>query len=72
MKVRGEVRDSLTHTPIPYSAVFLTGTQRGILTDENGKFEIITAKPFTAIQVSVMGYDTKTIPVSKWHNADRC
>ena len=71
MKVRGEVRDSLTHTPIPYSAVFLTGTQRGILTDENGKFEIITAKPFTAIQVSVMGYDTKTIPVSKWHNGKK-
>lgn len=71
LRVSGVVRDSLSHTPVPYSAIFLVGSQRGSLADENGRFEILTAKPFSAIQVSVMGYDTKTIPASNWRNGKK-
>lgn len=59
--LNGLVRDSLTHEPIPYAAVFLRGSDRGVLTNDNGKFKIVTAKNFTSIDVSSMGYESKTI-----------
>ena len=59
--LNGIVRDSLTHEPIPYAAVFLKGSDRGGLTDEDGRFKIVTAKNFTAIEVSSMGYESKTV-----------
>ncbi|MDE7025197.1 MAG: carboxypeptidase-like regulatory domain-containing protein, partial [Paramuribaculum sp.] len=71
LRVKGEVRDSLTHQPVPFTAIFLAGTQRGALTDDDGRFDILTAQPFTAIKVSVMGYDTKTVPVSSWRNGKK-
>ncbi len=57
--VRGVVSDSLSHEPIPYASVLLLGTDRGALTDENGRFSITTGLHFTGIQVAAMGYDTK-------------
>ena len=62
VRIRGEVIDSLTHEPVPYAAIFLEGTDRGELTNDNGHFDLSTALPFTALTVSVMGYSPKTLP----------
>ena len=63
--VTGVVRDSLTREPIPFATVMLRGTDRGTLTDDNGRYSITTAIRWDSIQASAMGYDSKTLPAKK-------
>ncbi len=65
MTLSGTVRDSLTHEPVPFATILLTGTDRGVLTDENGHYTITTALRFDSVQGDAMGYQTKTLPVSR-------
>ena len=62
-RVIGIVRDSLTCEPVPFASVLLVGTDRGMLTGDDGRFDISTAKQFTAIEVSAMGFTTKRMPL---------
>lgn len=64
LRVSGIVRDSLTHESIPFVAVFLQGTEIGTLSDDNGKFSIITSASGDSLRFSVMGYATKSVPVA--------
>ena len=50
--VTGMVRDSVTHEPIPFATVLLKGTDRGTLTDDNGKYTITTALRWDSIQAA--------------------
>lgn len=59
--VRGCVVDSLTREPLPFVAVLLAGTDRGALTGEDGRFEIITGLRFKGVSASTMGYSPKTV-----------
>ncbi|WP_289761776.1 DUF5686 and carboxypeptidase-like regulatory domain-containing protein [Duncaniella muris] len=59
--VRGVVRDSLTREPIPYASVLLKGTDRGVLTDDNGRYTIVTTLPFDSVMASSLGYTTKAV-----------
>lgn len=61
--VRGVVRDSVSREPIPYAAIFLQGTERGVLADENGRFEVTTAQSPPAVAVTSMGYGKKIVPI---------
>ena len=63
--VTGVVRDSLTREPIPFATVMLRGTDRGTLTDDDGRYTITTAIRWDSIQASTMGYDSKTLPAKK-------
>ena len=63
--VSGVVRDSITHEPISFATVMLKGTDRGTLTDENGKYTITTALRWDSIEASSMGYATKKLPAKK-------
>lgn len=61
--LNGVVRDSLTREPIPYVAIYLEGTDAGVMTGEDGEFKLYTNKRGNTIKVSVLGYDTKVVPV---------
>ena len=63
--VRGVVRDSLTREPIPYASVLLKGTDRGVLTDDNGLYTIVTTLPFDSVMASSLGYTTKAVASRK-------
>lgn len=63
--VSGVVVDSISREPLPYSAVFLRGSDMGIQTDENGRFIIRTRVNFISLQFSAMGYTTKEVFVNK-------
>lgn len=63
--VRGVVRDSLTREPIPYASVLLKGTDRGVLTDDNGRYTIVTTLPFDSVMASSLGYTTKAVGARK-------
>lgn len=57
----GIVRDSISNEPIPYVAIYLKGTGKGILTDDEGRFRISTDEKFSALTLSVMGYRGKDV-----------
>ena len=63
--VRGVVRDSLSRKPIPFASVLLKGTDRGVLTDEKGRYSITSALPFDSVMASSLGYSTRTVPSKK-------
>lgn len=62
-RVYGVVMDSVAGEPVPYSAIYLVGSQRGMMTDGEGRFDISVNTPFTALRASAMGYDTREISV---------
>lgn len=62
-RLRGIVRDSVTHEPIPFARVFMLGAQRGDLTDDNGAFDLTTIRPVEGLEVSAMGYSSKILKI---------
>lgn len=63
--MRGVVVDSLTREPLPFTLVFLKGSDMGTQADENGRFEIVTDVNFICANFSTMGYATKEVYVDK-------
>ncbi len=64
-RIEGLVRDSISHEPIPYAAIFLKGTNHGVLADEDGEFSISTTALNAQLSISSMGYRSKTVDVTK-------
>lgn len=58
--IRGVVKDSVNGKPIPFASIFLKGTDRGVLADENGRYTIVTSARFDSITASAMGYATRS------------
>ncbi len=63
--ISGLLVDSITNKPLPFAAVFLKGSDRGTMTDENGRFDINTSVNFINVSVSLMGYNHKEVFVTK-------
>lgn len=56
--IKGKVTDNLSNDPIEFANVFVLGTDKGTITDENGQFEIPGLDPgYYNVQVSFIGYD---------------
>lgn len=56
-----EVRDSVSAEPVPYVAVYVKGTQQGILAGENGQAVVVMNTPQASLEFSAMGYDKKVV-----------
>lgn len=56
--VYGTVLDSLTQRPISNATVVLEGSDRGVMTDSNGRFSISTSSHFSQVRFSLLGYET--------------
>lgn len=63
--ITGIVRDSISHEPIPYAAIFFKGSDKGLLANENGEFNMTTSTNFISLSVSTMGYKEKEVYVNK-------
>lgn len=57
----GTLLDWQTLEPVPFGSVLLKGTDRGVLTDDMGRYTIQTALPFDSVMASAMGYETTTV-----------
>ena len=44
--ITGIVRDSVSLEPIPYAAIFFKGSDKGLLANENGEFNMTTSTNF--------------------------
>ena len=62
-QIRGKVIDSNTKEPLPFATI-LTDTGFGELTNVEGNFLVKTREPFSAIRISYVGYESKTVKVN--------
>jgi TonB-dependent starch-binding outer membrane protein SusC len=62
-KFEGKVLDIASGQPIPGVNVKIEGTSIGASTDFDGKFQLNNVKPTDVLNVSFMGYTTRTIEV---------
>ncbi len=64
-KTHVELVDSVNGNPIPYVAVYVEGTKRGMLTDEQGRADIYpdVAADSLTLRFSVMGYGKKSVSI---------
>lgn len=63
--ITGIVRDSVSLEPIPYAAIFFKGSDKGLLANENGEFNMTTSTNFISLSVTTMGYKEKEVFVNK-------
>ena len=63
--VKGIVRDSITHEPISYASVFFVGSDKGVMTDDDGKFAVAVRDNFLNVRIATLGYREKTVFVKK-------
>lgn len=63
--IKGYVRDSITKEALPYVAIYLKGSDSGVMTDADGRFSITTSVNFISMEISTMGYRTKNVFVNK-------
>ncbi|WP_281541828.1 SusC/RagA family TonB-linked outer membrane protein [Maribacter aestuarii] len=61
--ISGSVKDT-TGQPIPYVNVQLSGTNKGTITNEAGKYSIEVPNLSGALKFSILGYETKTVPIN--------
>ena len=55
--ITGQVRDSVTHAPLPFASVFLANTSRGTTTDAEGRYQLAgLALGHYELGVSYVGY----------------
>jgi hypothetical protein len=59
----GTVFNSKTKKPIPFAQIKLLSNQQVSLTNQYGSFQIEQPKQFDQIEVSYLGFESKTIPV---------
>lgn len=60
--IQGTVVDE-SNTPLLGVNVIIKGTQEGVVTDENGKFEFAALEAKTKLVFSYIGYDNQTFTV---------
>lgn len=68
--IKGVVKDSISQEPIPFVAIFFKGSDKGLLTNENGEFSMTTSVNFICLKVSTMGYKEKEVYVEKGKTND--
>ncbi|WP_348824250.1 carboxypeptidase-like regulatory domain-containing protein [Flavobacterium aestuarii] len=62
-KVEGTVLDNVSGQPIPGVNVKIEGGTSGVSTDFDGKFQLTNVKPTDVLNISYMGYTTRTVTV---------
>lgn len=62
--VSGVVIDSVSREPVPYAAVYIVGTDGGVLADEKGRFDFSTSRRTGGVSVTSMGYRKKSARVT--------
>jgi len=63
-KVGGHVVDT-NNQPVPFANIVFPNSIEGAVSDENGKFYLASDASYKAIEVSFMGFKTKTVSINK-------
>lgn len=65
-RIRGKVFDAQTGEPLPFVDVGLKGTNVGVSTDLDGKYNIETRFASDTVFASFLGYETQYFPITKF------
>lgn len=63
--VSGTVLDSVTKEPLPFVSVYFKHTTNGVMTDDNGKFSLVSNSSNRTLVLSMVGYEDKVINIRK-------
>ena len=63
LQIRGVVTDSIDGGSLPYASVSLENADKGVMTDENGRFSLSVSGKDIVLEVSFLGYNTKKVRV---------
>lgn len=63
--VSGVILDSKSREPLPYATVYLNGTTKGTITDNDGIFELSGIKFPTTLVFSFVGYKTQVLELDR-------
>ncbi len=66
--IKGQVVDSNSGKPLAFANIVIADSARGAVSDIDGFFEVQNNQPITALQVSHVGYVTKTVHVEQPRN----
>ncbi|MCK5703636.1 MAG: carboxypeptidase-like regulatory domain-containing protein, partial [Cyclobacteriaceae bacterium] len=61
--INGKVTDAQTFEPVVFANVIFKGTSIGVITDFDGNYSLSGNKESDSIEVSFIGYDSKTIEI---------
>jgi hypothetical protein len=62
-ELSGKITEKGTGIPVPYANIIFSGTYVGVMSDINGNFSLVTAKPAATIEISAVGYTRQVLPV---------
>lgn len=62
-QLTGTVKDAQDQSPVIGASVKVTGTNSGTSTDVNGQFQLSIPEGASSLDISSIGYDTRTIPI---------
>ena len=62
--IKGMVIDSIDGGPLPYASVLWKGSDKGTITDENGKFSLSVSGKNVVLEISFLGYEPKQVKVA--------
>lgn len=68
--INGIIKDSITSEPLQYINIYLKGENRGVFSDQNGRFSIKATSKTNCLQISSVGYKSKEIIVSPTDNSE--
>jgi len=64
-KMLVEVVDSVSGEPVPFTAIYVRGTNQGTMADENGQASMTINSPRAELEFSAMGYSKKIEKVGR-------
>lgn len=68
-KVSGIVLDKMNQ-PVPFANVVFKNSNQGVMSNEDGRFYLESAKSYTAIIVTSVGFSDREVPLTKGINYD--
>jgi hypothetical protein len=63
--VSGKIFDSESGVVLPFASVSFIGTSIGVMSDEEGNYELSTDRKVSRVAISTIGYHTQYIPIQK-------
>ena len=65
--IRGKVVDAYSGQALIGSSIQIVGTKTGVITDENGEFQIENQNVPLDLEVNFIGYDKKTLTITSYN-----
>lgn len=70
-QIKGKVIDSKSNEALPFATIQFKGTNNGVTADIDGNFNFNLNPSINEIEISLIGYEKKNIPISEINNYNK-